>query len=114
MSENTHTDVTQLSYEQARDQLAQVVQQLESGNTDLASALALWERGEALAAHCEAWLLGAKEKLAQVTAARLAGQSGQPAQPEQPAQAAAAAAGQPGQTGQAFQDPLLENPGAHG
>ena len=39
------------------------VRQLESGASDLETSIALWERGEALAARCEAWLQGAQERL---------------------------------------------------
>ena len=62
------TDVAQLSYEQARDELVQVVAELEQGQTTLEQSLALWERGEALAARCEEWLIGAKARLDQARA----------------------------------------------
>ncbi len=52
-----------LSYEQAREELARVVQQLESGGAPLAESLALWERGERLATICQDWLDGAKAKI---------------------------------------------------
>ena len=52
-----------LSYEQARDELVLVVQRLESGGVSLEESLALWERGEELAAICQAWLDGAKAKV---------------------------------------------------
>lgn len=52
-----------LSYEQARDELAIIVQRLESGGASLEESLALWERGERLAAICQAWLDGAKTKV---------------------------------------------------
>ena len=48
------------SYEQAREELVQVVHRLESGGVPLAESLALWERGEQLAAICQRWLDGAK------------------------------------------------------
>ena len=54
---------TGLSYEQARDELADVVRRLEAGGTTLEDSLALWERGEALAARCQTWLDGARERL---------------------------------------------------
>ena len=54
----------QLGYEQARDELAAVVTQLESGAGTLEEALDLWERGEALAGRCQQWLDGARERLA--------------------------------------------------
>ena len=56
-------DVSDLSYEQARDELVRVVSELEQGSSTLEESLALWERGEALAARCEEWLLGAKARL---------------------------------------------------
>lgn len=57
------SDVSALSYEQARDELIRVVTELEQGSATLEESLALWERGEALAARCEEWLLGAKARL---------------------------------------------------
>ncbi|WP_127793957.1 exodeoxyribonuclease VII small subunit [Agromyces sp. LHK192] len=59
----TPTDVSELSYEQARDELVKVVAELEQGSATLEQSLALWERGEALAARCEEWLIGAKARL---------------------------------------------------
>jgi exodeoxyribonuclease VII small subunit len=55
--------VAGLSYEQARDELIQVVNDLEQGASTLEESLALWERGEALAKRCEEWLIGAKARL---------------------------------------------------
>ena len=52
-----------ISYEAARDELAELVSQLESGQASLEESLALWERGEALAKICQEWLDGAKAKL---------------------------------------------------
>lgn len=56
-------DIAALSYEQARDELVRVVGELEQGSATLEQSLALWERGEALAARCEEWLIGAKARL---------------------------------------------------
>ena len=52
-----------LTYEEARDQLVDVVHQLESGTVPLSQAMELWERGEKLAAICQHWLDGAKAKI---------------------------------------------------
>jgi exodeoxyribonuclease VII small subunit len=52
-----------LSYEQARTELAGVVERLETGGSSLEESLALWERGEALAARCQQWLDGARARL---------------------------------------------------
>jgi exodeoxyribonuclease VII small subunit len=56
-------DAPQLSYEQAREQLVEVVRTLEQGGTTLAESLGLWERGEELARVCQAALDGARERL---------------------------------------------------
>ena len=52
-----------LGYEQARDELIEVVRRLEAGGTTLEESLALWERGEELAKVCRRWLDGARERL---------------------------------------------------
>ncbi|MCF3132184.1 exodeoxyribonuclease VII small subunit [Streptomyces olivochromogenes] len=52
-----------LGYEQARDELIEVVRRLEAGGTTLEESLALWERGEQLAKVCRRWLEGARARL---------------------------------------------------
>jgi exodeoxyribonuclease VII small subunit len=52
-----------LSYEDARDELAEIVESLEDGSATLEESLKLWERGEELAKICQEWLDGAKKKL---------------------------------------------------
>jgi exodeoxyribonuclease VII small subunit len=61
---------TDLGYEQARDQLVEVVRRLEAGGVTLEESLALWERGEALAARCEQWLAGARARVEAASASR--------------------------------------------
>jgi exodeoxyribonuclease VII small subunit len=51
------------SFEQARDELADVVRRLEAGGTTLEESLALWERGEELAKICQTWLDDARSRL---------------------------------------------------
>lgn len=63
------TDPAKLSYEDARNELVQVVIDLEAGTATLEQTIELWERGEALAARCEEWLVGAKERLNKAKAA---------------------------------------------
>lgn len=65
------------TYEQARDELHEVVRRLESGGVSLEESLALWERGEALAAACQRWLDGARARLD----AAVAGERGDAAGP---------------------------------
>ena len=55
-----------LGYEQARDELAEVVRKLEAGGLSLDDAVALWERGEALARRCDEQLAGARERVQKV------------------------------------------------
>jgi exodeoxyribonuclease VII small subunit len=52
------------SYEQARAELAGIVEKLEAGGTTLEESLVLWERGEHLAGVCQRWLDGARARLA--------------------------------------------------
>lgn len=61
MTTPTHEDLP--SYEEAREELVEVVRRLESGGTNLEESLALWERGEKLAQICQGWLDGAKKRL---------------------------------------------------
>ena len=57
------TDVADLSYEDARQELIDLVARLEGGQAGLEESMRLWQRGEALAAHCEAWLDKAEASL---------------------------------------------------
>jgi exodeoxyribonuclease VII small subunit len=57
-------EVEDLSYEQARDELVDIVAKLEAGAVTLEQSLELWERGEALAVRCQRILQGARERVA--------------------------------------------------
>lgn len=52
-----------LTYEQARAELREIVAKLETGGQSLEESLALWERGEQLADVCQRWLDTASAKL---------------------------------------------------
>jgi exodeoxyribonuclease VII small subunit len=69
------------SYEQARDELTELVRRLEAGGLTLEQSLQLWERGERLAAVCTEWLEGARARLAQAMAERERADGGDPAAP---------------------------------
>lgn len=56
-------EIDGLGYEQARDELAEVVRALEQGGLSLDESVALWERGEALARRCEQQLAGARDRV---------------------------------------------------
>jgi exodeoxyribonuclease VII small subunit len=64
-----------IPYEQARDELIELVKRLEAGGLTLEQSLELWERGERLAAICEEWLEGARARLAAAMARREEGES---------------------------------------
>ena len=59
----SETPVSELGYEQCRDELVEVVRQLEQGGMNLDAALQLWERGEALARRCQEHLDGARARI---------------------------------------------------
>ena len=63
------TNISQLGYENARDELIEVVRRLEAGGLDLDTSLQLWERGEQLAKRCEEHLAGARKKVEDALAA---------------------------------------------
>lgn len=56
-------DVTEMSYEAARAELIETVQALENAGAPLEDTLKLWDRGEALASHCQDILDTAQAKL---------------------------------------------------
>lgn len=62
------TKSRKLSYEEARDELVETVTTLESGGTTLAESMALWKRGEELAAICQTHLDEAKAAVEKQTA----------------------------------------------
>lgn len=73
---STHPDIAAMGYEQARDELAQIVSTLESGRAPLEESMRLWERGEALADHCSRWLDGAQSRIEDAVARRERGEAG--------------------------------------
>jgi exodeoxyribonuclease VII small subunit len=62
--------ISELGYEDARDELIDVVQQLEQGGLDLEASLKLWERGEELAKRCEQHLAGARRRVEDALASK--------------------------------------------
>lgn len=62
MTEET-TPISELGYEECRDELIDVVRTLEQGGLDLEQSLTLWERGEKLAKRCEEHLAGARRRV---------------------------------------------------
>jgi exodeoxyribonuclease VII small subunit len=59
-------DVAALTFEQALKQLEDIVQRLEKGQVDLEDSIAIYERGTALKAHCEAKLRDAEARIEKI------------------------------------------------
>ena len=62
--------ISQMGYEEARDELIEIVRVLEEGGLDLDSSLKLWERGEELAKRCDEHLAGARKRVEDALAGR--------------------------------------------
>jgi exodeoxyribonuclease VII small subunit len=58
--------VENLSFEAALAELEDIVSRLEQGEVDLEDSIALYERGNALKAHCEKKLKGAEARLEKI------------------------------------------------
>ena len=62
----TKSPVEELSFEQAFDEMEQIVRQLEDGQLSLDDSLALFERGQALTLRCQQLLENAELKVQQL------------------------------------------------
>lgn len=76
LSEERKAEIENMSYEEARDKLAQIVQSLDQGGQTLESSTKAWQYGVALAQHAQALLQKVAEQLAAVEESqRAAGES---------------------------------------
>ena len=67
MTKKASPPIDSLSFEQAIDELDQLVRKMESGELSLEDSVALFERGRALSAHCQALLDGAELRVNRLT-----------------------------------------------
>jgi exodeoxyribonuclease VII small subunit len=67
MADSPVDDIKTMSFEAALRELEQIVGKLESGQAPLAESIAIYERGEALKAHCEALLKQAEMRIEKIT-----------------------------------------------
>ena len=72
----TLADISALSFEQALKALEDVVRRLESGEAPLDESITLYERGDALRAHCQARLDAAQARIEAIVADRDGNASG--------------------------------------
>ena len=63
---STFADIAALSFEKALAELEDIVAKLEQGRVELEESIALYERGAALKAHCEARLKSAQERIEKI------------------------------------------------
>jgi exodeoxyribonuclease VII small subunit len=61
-----HADIKDMSFEQALKELEGIVDRLERGDVELEASILIYERGEALKAHCEALLRKAEAKVEKI------------------------------------------------
>ena len=64
---NKADDIGKMSFEAAMQELEQIVAKLEKGDVELEESIAIYERGEALRAHCDALLKKAEAKVEKIT-----------------------------------------------
>jgi len=70
MADNTNEDIKAMSFERALEELETIVQKLESGRAPLQESIAIYERGEALKAHCDGLLKTAEARIEKITLSR--------------------------------------------
>ena len=64
------TDLAGLPFEAAMKELEAIVERLEKGQVSLEESIAIYERGEALKAHCDALLRSAEARIDKITLSR--------------------------------------------
>jgi len=67
MAEKTNSDVTQLTFERAIEELETIVKRLEEGKVPLEESVAIYERGELLKRRCEELLRQAEARVEKIT-----------------------------------------------
>ncbi len=62
-----YPDIKELSFERSLKELEQIVSRLERGDVELEESITIWERGEALKAHCDRLLKQAEMRVEKIT-----------------------------------------------
>ena len=60
-------DISTLSFEDALKELETIVDRLEKGDVELEASISIYERGEALRAHCDKLLRSAEARVEKIT-----------------------------------------------
>jgi exodeoxyribonuclease VII small subunit len=66
-AQNTNNDIEKMPFERAIEELESIVKRLEDGKVPLEESVAIYERGEALKARCEALLRAAEARVEKIT-----------------------------------------------
>lgn len=66
----TNADVKAMTFEQALEALERIVDDLERGDVPLDQSIRIYERGEALKAHCDQLLKAAEDKVEKIRLSR--------------------------------------------
>ncbi len=69
-SQTPNADIQAMSFEQALEALEQIVDDLERGDVPLDQSIRIYERGEALKAHCDRLLKAAEDKVEKIRLSR--------------------------------------------
>jgi len=69
-TEGGFDDIAQMSFEQALEALEKIVDDLERGDVPLEQSIRIYERGEALKAHCDRLLKAAEDRVAKIRLSR--------------------------------------------
>jgi exodeoxyribonuclease VII small subunit len=67
MAEKSSSDIAQLPFERAIEELESIVKRLEEGKVPLEESVAIYERGEALKRRCEDLLRQAEARVDKIT-----------------------------------------------
>ena len=70
MADEANEDVKGMSFEQALQALERIVDDLEKGDVPLDQSIRIYERGEALKAHCDRLLKAAEDKVEKIRLSR--------------------------------------------
>lgn len=70
MSDTVNADIKGMSFETALAELEKIVDSLERGDVELEQSIRIYERGEALKAHCGALLKAAEDKVEKIKLGR--------------------------------------------
>lgn len=65
-----NADIGAMSFEQSLEALERIVDDLERGDVPLEQSIRIYERGEALKAHCERLLKAAEDRVAKIRLSR--------------------------------------------